>query len=235
MITTNVINRVFCIKYGDSTGTAFTIDREGRQYLVTARHVVKGITSGSSIAISHKYEQNGIRSQALNMSVDVVGIGAGEIDVAVMACPLQLSPEYLLEPSTAGLTFGQKVYFLGFPFGWGGGSEEANRNFPFPFVKAGIVSAVRDNVLYLDAHNNPGFSGGPVVFEPALTRPRNYREYRVAGIVSNYPAPFRPIFDKEGQRIGYFPENPGLMVAYDIKCATDLIDKNPVGFELPSN
>lgn len=38
-----------------------------------------------------------------------------------------------------------------------------------PFLKSGIVSAMDDrdpeaNLLYLDGHNNSGFSGGPIVF-----------------------------------------------------------------------
>ena len=51
MVTSNVIQRTFHIRYGSTTGTAFAIDRNKRQYLITARHVVKGITSGSSIEI----------------------------------------------------------------------------------------------------------------------------------------------------------------------------------------
>ena len=39
MITANVIYRVFRLKVGLETGTAFTIEEEDREYLVTARHV----------------------------------------------------------------------------------------------------------------------------------------------------------------------------------------------------
>ena len=41
MVTRNVIQRVFKIRRGESQGTAFTIDRAGRQYFVTARHVIE--------------------------------------------------------------------------------------------------------------------------------------------------------------------------------------------------
>ena len=53
MITTNVLSRVFHIAWGDSTGTAFAIDHASKQYLVTARHVVKEIDSGDSIRVFH--------------------------------------------------------------------------------------------------------------------------------------------------------------------------------------
>ena len=68
MITTNAIQRTFHIKRGDASGTAFAIDRASRQYLVTARHVVDGITSGDTIAVFHE-------NQWKNVTVDVVGIG----------------------------------------------------------------------------------------------------------------------------------------------------------------
>ena len=54
MITRNVIQRIFHIKRDNSTGTAFTIDRRSKQYLVTARHVVEDIESGNTIEIFHE-------------------------------------------------------------------------------------------------------------------------------------------------------------------------------------
>ena len=54
MITSNVIQRTFHIRRDNSTGTAFTIDRGSKQYLVTARHVVEGIESGNAIEIFHE-------------------------------------------------------------------------------------------------------------------------------------------------------------------------------------
>ena len=38
----------------------------------------------------------------------------------------------------------------------------------------------------------------------------------------------------DGEPIAYFPENQGLVVAFDIRHATNLIDANPVGLQLPS-
>jgi hypothetical protein len=34
-----------------------------------------------------------------------------------------------------------------------------NRNFPLPFVKKALLSAMANGYYYLDGHNNPGFSG----------------------------------------------------------------------------
>jgi hypothetical protein len=41
MITANYMCRTFRIKCGNSSGSGFTIDVNGREYLITARHVVQ--------------------------------------------------------------------------------------------------------------------------------------------------------------------------------------------------
>ena len=237
LITSNVIHRTFHIRYGKATGTAFAIDRDNKQYLITARHVVKDFASDSTIAISHD-------GQWKTLPVEVVGIGADVIDVAVLACSIRLAPAHSLVASSEWLTYGQPVYFLGFPFGWNSGMENLNREFPVPFVKAGIVSAIITgdaSHIYLDAHGNRGFSGGPVVFVPS-GRPSN--EFRVVGIVANAPTPrLVPVVEKtrsplvgdDGEPIAYFPENQGLVVAFDIRHATSLLDANPIGFQLLSD
>ncbi len=237
MITTNIIHRTFHIQWNDSTGTGFTIDRGSKQYLVTARHVVHGIKSGDAIKIFHDKEWK-------DLVVNVVGIGSGAVDVAVLACSVRLSPSYPLVASVAHLGYGQPVSFLGYPFGWDAGGEQINRGIPLPFVKAGIVSALEFgdvSRIFLDAHGNKGFSGGPVVFVP-YGQPKT--ELRVAGIVVSYPIPeFLQIVDhngdtvtdQEGKPIGYVQENPGFVVAIDIKHALELIERNPIGFQLPAD
>ena len=110
-----------------------------------------------------------------------------------------------------------------------------------PFVKAGIISSITFGDLsriYVDGHNNKGFSGGPLVFLPNGL-PSN--EFRVAGVVANYPTPIiepvvnsdrKPILGVDDQPIAYFQENQGFVVAFSIRHATDLIDANPTGFPL---
>ena len=238
MITNNVIHRTFHIGWNGSTGTGFTIDYASKQYLVTARHVVRGIQSGHSIKIFHDKKWK-------DLVVNVVGIGQGETDVAVLASSVRLSPSHPLTASAAHLGYGQPVSFLGYPFGQDGGGEQINRGVPLPFVKAGIVSAMEFGDvfrIFLDAHGNKGFSGGPVVFVPYG---QSNNELRVAGIVSSlYPyASLLPIVDRQGNPItgqgggpfGHVRENPGIVVAIGIKHAVDLIDANPIGFDLPAD
>lgn len=233
MITTNVIYRIFHIRFGSASGTAFAIDRNDRQYLITARHVVQGITSGSHIDIFHE-------RQWKTIEVTVVGVGSGQIDVTVLACPVRLAPPYPLRASSAGILYGQSVFFLGYPFGWDGGGERINRDFPIPFVKAGVMSSMSPDEpkrIYIDAHGNKGFSGGPVVFTPSGG---SDNELIVAGVVAESPTPLlTPIVDALGNAVldngeprAYFAENQGFVVAYSIRHANDMIDENPIGLDL---
>ena len=245
MITSNVIQRTFHIAWGKSAGTAFAIDHASKQYLVTARHVVKGIKSDDVIKIHHEGKWK-------DLPVKVVGIGKGEIDVTVLACAEQLAPPFMLIPSDRGLQFGHSVAFLGFPFAWRGGGEQFNRGFPLPLVKAGIISRMSFGdmpTFYLDGHGNQGFSGGPVVFFPG-EQPGN--PLHVAGVVSHYPhapklppesPPYwpplvnregKPVTDSTGEPIGYIRENPGIVAAIPIRYVVELIDANPIGFPLPT-
>ena len=234
VITSNVILRTYNIKRGNATGTACVIDRENKQYLVTARHVVEGVKSKDQIAFSFERRWHTI-------DIEVVGIGVGDLDVAILACPLRLSPTHQLEASTRGLAYGQLVYFLGFPFGWNGGGEDLNRGCPLPFVKSGVLSTFYKNdnrsLFYIDGYGNRGFSGGPVVFVPGERQSSEATPFQLAGIIVNYPMPLesqRPILDKRGNGLdAYFIENPGLVAAVNISSVTEIIDSNPVGFQLP--
>ena len=238
IITSNVIHRTFLIKCNGSIGTAFVLDHESRQYLVTANHVVSGIESGNAIDVFHDGRWKSLR-------VNVVGIGKDEVDVAVLSCSVRLSPWYPLpasEEANHTLRLGQSVAFVGYPFGWDGGGEEINRQAPVPLVKAGVVSAMQFqgnmSLIVLDAQGNPGFSGGPALFVPFGKREV---ELHVAGVVANYPIPKRlPVVDSnghvatdsEGRPTGYVEENPGFVVLVAIECVLDLINANPRGFQL---
>lgn len=231
MITTNVIQRTFHIKGEQQAGTAFTIDQHGRQYLVTAYHVVAEIDKSHRIDIFHE-------GRWKRVPVSIVGFDEA-LDVAVLSCDLQLSPEYNLEPTIANLTYGQQLYYLGFPFGWDSGNSQMNRGFPIPFVKSAILSAMPEGggkTLFLDTILNKGFSGGPVVF-----RPQGESNYQVAGVVVNYPTPIlEPVVnrneeaakDAKGEDL-YFQENPGLAIVTEISRVVEIINSNPKGFLLP--
>ena len=170
------------------------------------------------------------------MNVNIVGIGAGELDATVLTASIQVSPVHPLEASAGGLYYGQQAYLLGFPYGRDSGGAEINRGLPFPFVKAGVVSAMEFgdvNRIYIDTHVNEGFSGGPVVFYPP-DKPMVPDELRVAGVVSGYIQHTRTVHDVSGNALAHVGENAGIAVAIGMKQVVALIDANPIGFKLPT-
>ncbi len=175
MITANFIHRTFRIKCGDSVGTGFTIDIKGKQYLVTARHVVEGFSTSTPLEL---FENN----SWVVVAADLVAHGDGGVDVSVIAPKAVMSPSKLpVVPSSKGLIYGQDVYFLGFPYGVLSKVIFGGAGYPLPLVKKALFSAFAGDVYLLDGHNNPGFSGGPVLFGQNGGAPQN-----IAAIVSGY-------------------------------------------------
>ena len=222
MITANIIHRVFRIATNDKAGTAFAIDVDGRQYLVTARHVVNTLADECQINLFQHGEW-------APLDVTVIGHAEGEIDVSVLAPSRRLTPAnpLPLPANSGGLIYGQDVHFLGFPYDILTGYIFAEDGFPLPLVKRATVSALGRNVFLLDGHNNPGFSGGPVVFSLP-----NHRGLRVAGIVSSFGAVEESIL-QDGEKTNLtYSYNTGIIVAHDVRSAIALIRANPMGLGL---
>src|SRR3990167_5454230 len=134
MITANVFNRVFFIK-ASQYGTAFTIAVDNREYLVSARHLFESPADTKNIKVLYD-------KKWLDVEVRPVGVCNGEIDVAVFAMDLSLTPkEYVVPPTSEGAVLGQDVYFAGFPYKmWTNvGAVMAYR--PAPFIKKGTLSS----------------------------------------------------------------------------------------------
>ena len=226
MITANILQRTFRISYGNKEGTCFTLDLDGRQYLVTARHVVQSIDSPSTVRIFHDGAWK-------DLPVQLVGHGAGDIDITVLAAQQQVSPTYTVHATLDGLIIGQEVFFLGFPYGFGSEVGKMNDDFPVPFVKKAIVSATDDSkgsrIFFLDGHNNPGFSGGPVVYCRASDG-----DMMVVGVVSGYISFPEPVYNANHEPVLNYYYNTGIIKTYSIAHATELIRGNPIGFDLHS-
>ena len=217
MITANVIHRVFRISTGTSSGTAFTIDVNGREYLITAKHVVENLAGTTSLDIYSN-------TRWVSLAVEVVGHAQGEIDISVLAAHQQLTrPGLPLEPTSAGVVYGQDAYFLGFPYNIVPRYIFEAGGYPLPLVKRATVSSFDQSEFLLDGHNNPGFSGGPVVFQPP-----GKTEFRVAAVVSGFQAVPAPIFanDVEETNLSY-EYNTGIIVAHSIDHALELINARP--------
>ena len=219
-VTTNILQRTFHIRYEGSTATCFTIDVEGRRYLITARHVVKNIRDDAAVEISNNRTWKPLR-------VKLVGHGPENIDVTALAPQEIFGPSHPLKLTMAGLRLAEDVYFIGFPYGLGMEVKTTlNAGFPLPLIKKAGVSAIRfdGKPMLLDGHNNIGFSGGPVA------RRGNSNEQTVIGVVSGYRYDRSRVRDENGNETQYtYDTNTGIIVAHDIKHALALIEANPVG------
>lgn len=223
MMTVNVFSRVFHIKYGGSIGTCFLIDVNSRQYFVTAKHVVNGIGNEGEVELYYKKTWAKLRIRLTGHS-SVADVSVFAVDFVIQSHPL--------EPTPDGISFGQDVYFLGFPYGLKTEIDYLNRDFPMPLIKKGILSAMffdqPGKSFLLDGHNNPGFSGGPVVFS-SQDRPN---VYKIAGVISGYRFEIQEIKVNEGQPPIQVKMNTGIIIAYSIQNALDLIAANPNGVQL---
>ena len=228
MITSNVINRTFRLKHRDGVGTCFTVDVAGRQYVVTAQHVVDGLAAGADAVVEILHDR-----RWKPLPVHVAWLAEDPVDVAILAARQPLShPNMTLEPTSVGMTLGQQVYFLGFtnlevlalPDGVG---------FPMPLVRQGIFAGMIPQngnlMLVIDGHNIPGFSGGPVVF-----RPDGHVEYRVAGVISAYRYQRSPVFSDDEATELYVKDNSGLIIAYSFQAGVEHVSANPTGVEIRS-
>lgn len=225
MITANVIYRVFRLKT-EKYGTGFAIEVDGKEYLVTARHIVKSLEVDDEIGIFRNDSWGPLK-------VRTVGHAAGEIDISVLAANIRLTPKRWLPLSATseGMFYGQDAYFLGFPpqriFELMKPPRLEDTGYPLPMVKRATISTIMPP-YYWEGFNNKGFSGGPVVF-----RKDGNPEFQVAAVVSA-----RELETKEIQREGgtatpfTVQENAGIMVAYDVLEAVNLIRKKPIGFDL---
>lgn len=162
--------------------------------------------------------------------VHLVGHAPGEADISVLALPYRIAgADLTLPPDAVGLMVGQDAFFLGFPFGLFGEIGNANYNYPLPFVKRATVSCFEHNQhglhrIFLDGNNNPGFSGGPVVFCPPGTN-----EFRVAGVISGYRYEDQPIFHGTELLPLSTRHNTGIIFSYGIGYATSLARVNLIG------
>lgn len=222
--TSNVLQRTFQLAFDGSQGTCFTVDYNDRQYIVTAKHLIEKIKTPATIKIRHDESWK-------DCQVNLVGHCDETIDISVLTTNFQLSPIHPLPMDPDNIIFGQEVYFLGFPYGLNTNIGELNRNFPIPFIKKAIFSALyaKLDLLFLDGHNNPGFSGGPVVFSQ---RQNSSKGFSVAGVISGYQASTQPVY-RAGEATTLESEyNTGIICAYGIKHVIRLIDQNPIGFYL---
>ena len=235
LVTTNLFQKTFLVEQGNKTETAFAVEWEGREYLVTARHVVPNTKARTKILHEEKWKDlpwNGIYHHP------------GKPDIAIVTLNQQIAPRHPVELSSDGTLMGQDTTILGFPFGWNYTQYDMNNGYPIPFVKSATFSALIPrgelSTFILDGHSNPGFSGGPVAAEG-----KSHKEPKIIGVVTQssnegtpHPSQFSPpLWEMNGFPVPddhVHPTNSGFIIAHNIKHVIETIEANPHGFKLPS-
>jgi hypothetical protein len=249
--TINILQRVFMIEYDNERGTAFSIDVDGREYWITAKHILTGTKSKpygtfGKKTVELKLLNPGGDGQQWMLRQFTVLQPTADVDVVVLVPTAKILPTdvHPSPPATSdGLTFGGSCEFLGFAYGGGWRVKLEKGAYWSPYIKrCGISGMDIDSRLWiLDGINNLGFSGGPVIFGTG-------NDLKIVAIISGYiqePAEViagaptlvvrdrgyensrAPKAQRHGQEIVNL--NSGFILAYDIEHAVDLIKANPIG------
>ncbi len=223
-------------------GTIFSIDVDGREYWITAKHIVTGAKrppygTVASPTVSLKIlDPNSDQENWVPLTFSVIDPGK-DIDIVALAPSYAIlqNPLPSASVSVIGLMLGGDCEFLGFPFGGGWrASLPGGQGYWMPYVKHCAVSAIpaTGGVFVLDGINNPGFSGGPVLYHTGPSQ-------QIVAVISGYisePAEVIPSATPLVKKKSVAPSgnvkvnvNSGFIIAYSITPVIDAIHKNPIG------
>jgi hypothetical protein len=213
-VTANIYERVMKLTTPNGSATAFTLEIDGRQYLITAKHAVP-----EADPVAMRLE---LRAEVWECELTRLPGVTGDADIAVFALEQPMTPTLPTVPTLDGVMFSQDVYFLGYPYGLA--MQMAPGVDTYAFVKKAILSASNHtaeggHVLYLDGFNNPGFSGGPMVFYHQQTN-----EPHIGAVVSGYRIDPQQVVLGDEQELELFVRaNSGIVITYSIQHALDAI------------
>jgi hypothetical protein len=187
MLPAYTLKATYAVRCGIDCGTAFTLARGQRNFLISAKHVFSSypkngnlecLASSGWISITHKLVHDGSEEDLWD-------------DFIVFEIGDQLQQVGVTEISSVeDLHLAQEVLAFGFPVHFPSPLSVGNGGFLPPMIKAGILSSVvsADGFGYgflLDLRTNEGMSGGPV-----FARDRNDREKLIlAGMIKGYYSP----------------------------------------------
>ncbi len=224
MVPSEILQKVFYLKYGNKTGTTFLVSIENKDFLITARHLFPDSLENNSSLEIEIFQSD----KWLKMNCNLLLHENKSIDIAVLDIHSAAIKELNFDIGSKSYSLSQDCFFLGFPFGLKMDDESGNinRGFPIPFVKKGIISSFITNNLgvtqiFLDGHNNPGFSGGPVVITNYTNDTKH--KMRIIGVVSAYLSEEKIIKTP----IGNFEnkENTGIVLTYAFNHVFEIIER----------
>lgn len=226
-VPNDMLQRTVLIKFENEMGTGFVLAYEGKAYIVTAHHVVRDLKDGGAIQVQRPEGWKDYHVAKILLPT------CGEADVAVLDGDEVLPPSFSAFPTAIsqddeGPMMGQQVWFIGYPFGLSGRSPNSSPEYgSLPFIKRGTMSAIdssnpRAVVVYIDGFNNPGFSGGPIMYW-------NFKKnaYRILGVVQGYREDSAKVL-VNGQHVDTnLLVNSGILVGYSVTHAIQAIKQEP--------
>lgn len=236
LISRLIHNSVFYWMYDGGQATCFSVNYNGKKYLVTAKHNFTKdknqilcwsnknikVKNGDRIKFSLKREPS-----PKFLEGNVYFHPNELIDIAVIKCDSNLNGGIFITSRTQ-YVISQSAYFLGFPYGLGTNSFQLNDGYPFAFIRKTIISSFssqNDDLLgsriFLDGHNNIGFSGGPVLYLNSKTNTVD-----LAGVIHGFLPVNQNFTSKQGDEFTY-SENTGIVIAYDADYIIEIIDQLP--------
>jgi hypothetical protein len=254
--TNNILFKTLMIKSKTDAGTMFSVDVDNREYWLTAKHILTGRKSGPAGEVSQKT----VALDVLDPIADTIKwtlirfavIDPGkDIDIVVLVPEIKLQDLNIpsLKVSSGSFGIGGECSFLGFPYAstWTANfsSSTGSIAYKMPFIKHCYISGIIRQpvpILVLDGINNPGFSGGPVLYNTGS-------DQAVIGVVSGYhvePGEVHSIEVPDASTAATAPAvgkanpnrrkkedvvdlNSGIILAYMADTAVDAIRKNPIG------
>lgn len=234
-----LLQRVLKIDYKNQRGTSFSIDVDGREYWITARHILTGAKSKpygtfADKVVDMRLLNPGGNGDQWRLQRFAVLQPSADVDIVVLVPSSPILADVLPSPpaTSVGLALGGTCEFLGFAYGGGWRAKFDMGTFWLPFVKQCGVSGqdISSQMWILDGINNPGFSGGPVILGAGTN-------LRIVAVISGYHTEPTDVIRGDPRAAKGAKDtvnvNSGFIIAYDISCAVDLIKKNPIGPQRP--
>lgn len=225
MVPSEILQSVFLIKHGKSTGTCFLVSMDSNDYLVTAKHLFP-----SSIPLKSKVDIEIYNNKGwIKFQPNLLFHDNPNIDIAVLDLKTNEFSHMAFDIGSKNYYLSQECFFVGFPFGLkmdDDATGSLNRGFPIPFIKKAIISlfisdSTKMTQIFLDGHNNPGFSGGPVVIANFANEGKH--KMRIIGVISAYLYEEKIIKTPYGDLKNN--ENSGIVISYAFDHVFEIIKR----------
>lgn len=244
-IERDILSRVLYIQTSNGKGTGFAVSIDGKEYLITAKHVIDSPTCLAAIGEKLKIYKN---DEWVDYTINhIYRHSNNELDVCAISFDNQIMPKSLssIEINCEGMRHGENCRFLGFPETWNTDGKEHNCipiggetwPYPIPFIKRCIMSKPAYisglNIYYIDSVVNKGFSGAPLIFQHSKTG-----KLQIAGVCVKHKLDKHSILSKRDQNGTIQPLQESsqtysdMSVVHPIGYIKVLIERNPFGKEL---